>query len=160
MHCECEAGYDLHVGSILLVEADPAICDTWTSALSAAGHAVLAVSAGRDALPMIKDGGIDVVIIDAYDPRGGIVELARTIEAITDAPPLILVSDSPHAPEISARIGAVAFLPAPCDIDDLLATVARVAGNVRPVRMVEDEPTAPLSFSSVLIKDDPLPHGA
>ena len=93
---------------------------------------------------MIKDGGIDVVIVDAYDPRVGIVELARTIEAIPDAPPLILISDSPHAPEISARIGAVAFLPAPCDISDLIAAVGRVVGHLRPVRIVEDEPSAPV----------------
>ena len=143
-HSKCEAGYDLHVGSILLVEADPDLLDTWTAALSAVGHAVYAVSVGRDALPMIKEGGIDAVIVDSYDPRVGIVELARTIEALPDAPPLILISGSPHAPEISARIGAVAFLPAPCDITDLLVVVGRVVGNLRPVRIVEDEPTAPV----------------
>jgi len=151
-----EPGYDLHVGSILLVEADPTICDQWTVALSAVGHAVSAVPVGRDALPLIKDGGIDLVIVDSYDPRAGIAELARSIAAVPDAPPLILVSNSPHAPEISARIGAVAFLPAPCELPDLVAAVARVVGFRSPVRIVEDEPTAPFSLSSVIVRDDLL----
>ncbi|HEY4181979.1 MAG TPA: response regulator [Kofleriaceae bacterium] len=131
------------MGSILLVEADPTICDVWTGALSAMGHAVYAVSTAREALPAVRDGGIDCVVIDSYDPRIGIVELARSIEALPDAPPVILVSGSPHAPEISARIGAVAFVAAPVEPSELANVVARVVGNSRPVLALEDEPTSP-----------------
>ncbi len=131
------------MGSILLVESDPDTCDQWSMALGAAGHAVLAASALREALPLIRDGGIDVVVIDAYDPRSGIVELARGIEALPDAPPIILISGSPEAPEISARIGAATFLAKPCEPDEVVAAVARLLGEIRPVRAFEDEPTGP-----------------
>jgi DNA-binding response OmpR family regulator len=131
------------VGSILLVESDPDTCDEWSTALGAAGHAVLAASALREALPLIRDGGIDVVVIDAYDPRNGIVELARAMEALPDAPPIILLSGSPDAPEISARIGAATFLAKPCESAELVGAVARLLGEIRPVRAFEDEPTGP-----------------
>ena len=131
------------MGSILFVQADPDTHEEWSRAFTAAGHAVVAVAAMRDALPTIRDGGIEVVVIDAYDPRAGILELARSIEALPDAPPLILVSGSPHAPEMSARIGAAAFVPKPCDPSELLAAVDRLLGKLRPTRVIEDDPTAP-----------------
>lgn len=131
------------MGSILLVESDPETCDQWSTALGAAGHAVLAASALREAMPLIREGGIDVVIVDAYDPRAGVVELARSMEALPDSPPLILVSGSPDAPEISARIGAAVFLLKPCEPAELVAAVGRQLGEIRPLRAFEDEPTGP-----------------
>jgi DNA-binding NtrC family response regulator len=94
----------------------------------------------RDVLPMIRNGGIDVVILDAPTPRVGIVELARSIEALPDAPPIVLVSGSPDAPEISARAGAAAFLPKPCEVGEIVAIVTRLVGHIRPVLVVPDDP--------------------
>lgn len=139
------------MGSILLVESDPDTCDRWSTALGAAGHAVVAAFAMREALPVIREGGIDVVIIDAYQVNHGIVELARSIQALPDAPPFILVSSSPDAPELSARIGASTFLAKPCETADLLEAVGGLLGRMRPVRTFEDEPTAPATrFSTEL----------
>lgn len=129
------------MGSILLVESDPETCDEWSTALVAAGHSVIVASAMREALPLIRDGGIDVIVIDTYEPRGGVVDLARSIEALPDAPPVILVSGSPDAPKISAQIGAATFLPKPCEPLELVNAVAQLLGELRPVRMFEDEPT-------------------
>ena len=129
------------MSSILLVESDLVLCEQWATAVSAAGHAVLAAATMREALPLIRDGGIDAIVIDFYDARAGVVELARGIEALPDAPPLILVSGSPDAPELSARIGAAVFLPKPCDPAELVAAVRRLVESLRPVRVVEDEPT-------------------
>ncbi len=131
------------MGSILLVESDPDMSELWSTALDAAGHSVLTASALREALPLIREGGIDVVIIDAYDPRSGIVELARGIDALPDAPPVILISASPDAPEISARIGAATFLTKPCEPAEIVHAVGRLLGEIRPVRAFEDEPTGP-----------------
>ena len=93
----------------------------------------------RDVMPLICKGGIDVIVLDAYTPRTGIVELARAIEQLPDAPPIVLVSGSPDAPEISARIGAAAFLPKPCDTSDLVTAVTRLIGHARPVLVVADD---------------------
>ena len=133
------------MGSILLVESDPETRDRLGSAMREAGHEVLLAITLREAYLRISEGGIDAVVVDSSDPRVGVVDLARSMNALPDAPPLVLVSISPFAPEISARIGATAFLPKPCDPSDLVAIVDRLANDVRPVRNFEDEdPTGPL----------------
>jgi DNA-binding NtrC family response regulator len=133
------------VGSILLVESDAETRDRLGSAMREAGHEVIIAITLREAYLRISEGGIDAVVVDSYDPRAGVVELARSMNALPDAPPVVLVSPSPYAPEISARIGAAAFLPKPCEAAELVALVDRLAGDVRPVRNFEDEdPTGPV----------------
>ena len=129
------------MGSVLLVETDPQTAAGWARDLVAAGHEVLFADTLRDAPPLIREGGIDVVVIDTYDQCVGVIELARTIELLPEPPPIVLVSSSPVAPEVSARIGAAAFLPKPCEPAELAAAVARLLGKLRPVRAFEDEPT-------------------
>jgi DNA-binding response OmpR family regulator len=131
------------VGSILLVEADVSTSDEWAAAIAGAGHAVFTVSSMRDALHVVREGGIDVVVIDVYDPRAGIVELARGMDALPDAPSIILISGSPAAPEISARIGAATFVPKPCEPSEVVTAVTQLTGRLRPVRVIEDEPSGP-----------------
>ena len=123
------------MGSILLVQTDPA--EPLLATIERGGYAVHVVYATSDAMPIAREGGIDLVVIDAYDPRVRIPELAKQIDALPDAPPIVLVSSSPHAPEISARIGATAFFPKPLDEEDLLAAVDRLVTQNRPVRLVE-----------------------
>ena len=127
------------MGSILLVESDEDTRDQLGSALREAGHEVLLAFTVREAFARISEGGIDCVVVDSYDPRGGVVELAKNLDALPDAPPVVLISASPHAPEISARIGAAMFLPKPLEPADLVAAIARLVGEVRPTRpMTED----------------------
>jgi DNA-binding response OmpR family regulator len=135
------------VGSILLVESDPDTRDRLGSAMREAGHEVLVAVTMREAFLRISEGGIDAVVVDSYDPRVGVVELARTMNALPDTPPIVLVSASPHAPEISARVGAAAFLPKPFEPGELIAALARLVGEVRPTRIVSDsdeDPTGPV----------------
>ena len=134
------------MGSILVVHSDPDSSERLSGLLRQAGHEVIIAFAVREAVLRLGEGGIDVVVIDAYDPRVGIPELARHMEMLPDAPPLVLLSGSPHAPEISARIGAAAFIPKPYESGEVVVAIDRVAGSVRPVRVIddEDEPTGPV----------------
>lgn len=109
------------------------------------GHEVLVAVTMREAFLRISEGGIDAIVVDSYDPRVGVVELSKKLDALPDAPPVLLVSSSPHAPEISARIGAAAFVAKPVDLPELIAVITRLVGEVRPVRNFEDEdPTGPV----------------
>ncbi|NVB82066.1 MAG: response regulator [Kofleriaceae bacterium] len=126
------------MGSILLVESDQDTRDQLGSAMREAGHEVLTALNVREAFLRISEGGIDVVVVDAYDPRVGMVELSRSMNTLPDAPPVLLVSASPHAPEISARVGAAAFIPKPCEPSEVVAAVTRIAGDVRPTRVIDD----------------------
>jgi len=133
------------VGSILLVESDPDTRDRLGSAMREAGHEVLIAVSTREAFLRLSEGGIDAVVLDSFDPRVGVTELAKNIDSLPDSPPIVLVSASPHAPEISARIGAAAFVAKPVDIGELNATITRLVGEVRPVRTFDEEdPTGPV----------------
>ena len=136
------------MGTVLVVDTDPDTRGRVESAIANEGNTVLVVSSLGDAFDTVREGGIDVIVIDSYDPRVGVVELARKLEALPDAPPLVLVSRSPHAPEISARVGAAAFVPKPLDVAELVAAIQRLLGEVRPTRVVEtpvdDDPSAPV----------------
>ena len=112
------------VSSILVVQTDPA--EHIGAVIAAAGHDVQIVYSPRDAMPIVDAGGIDLVVIDAFDPRVRIPELAKELDDVPDGPPILLVSASPHAPEISARIGARAFLAKPLEAGDLLAVIDRL----------------------------------
>ena len=124
-----------------------------------AGHEVIVAITAREAFLRVSEGGIDAVVVDSYDPRVGMVELANSFNALPDAPPMVLVSASPFAPEISARIGAAAFLPKPLDPAELVDAISRLVGEVRPVRQIEshmpdfaagdEEPTGPVRISSL-----------
>lgn len=132
------------MGSILLVEPDLATSDAWSAAIAASGHSVLIASGMREAWAVLCDGGIDAVVIDVYDPGSGVVELTLGMNALPDAPPIILVSESPAAPWLSVRIGAATFVPKPCDPDEVVNAVNRLLWRVRPLPiadLVDDEPT-------------------
>ena len=129
------------MGTVLLVETDRETAQRWARDLGAAGHEVLIADTLRAAPPVIREGGIDVVVIECHGQCVGVIELARDIELLPEPPPIVLVSSSPVAPEVSVRIGAAAFLAKPCEPAELLAAVARLLGKLRPVRAFEDEPT-------------------
>ena len=133
------------MGSILLVEADTITSEAWSSAIAASGHSVLTASGMREALMMVRDGGIDAVVVDTYDPHAGLIELAHHMNALPDAPPIILISESPAAPAASVRIGAAAFLPKPCEPDEVVWAIGRLLWRVRPLAIIDDEPLRELA---------------
>jgi DNA-binding NtrC family response regulator len=129
------------MGSILLVEAEPDHQDRLGTAVREAGHEVIGAFTAGDAFSRTSEGGIDVIVVADVAMA---TELARTLQALPDPPPVVLVSSSPSAPEISAHIGAAAFLPQPFEADELMRIIARHV-EPRPVRMfaefADDEPT-------------------
>jgi len=127
----------------LLVQPDLALNERWAEALSRAGHEILSVRAVGDATARAREGGIDVVVLDAIDGDSMAREVVAELERLPDAPPLILVSDSPNAPELSAQVGAAGFLPKPCSSEDLVEVVDRVASASVRLAPFEDETTSP-----------------
>ena len=117
----------------MLVEPDLATSEAWSEVISASGHSVLTASGIREAWTVIRDGGFDVVVVDVYDPGSGVVDLALGMNALPDAPPIILVSESPDAPGISVRIGASTLVPKPCEPCEVVQAVNRLLWRVRPL---------------------------
>jgi len=115
------------VSTVLLVQPDPQLKESWTYTLMVRGYDVLAVSGVIPGVERAREGGIDVVVVDSYDGSGGVADFVAELDRLPDAPPVILVSGSSKGPALSVHIGAAAFLTKPCEPDDLAAAVQRVA---------------------------------
>jgi DNA-binding response OmpR family regulator len=130
------------VSTVLIIQSDPALNDVWALGLEASGHTVLAATATADGINRVREGGIDVIVVDSQGGERDLTQFVAELDRLPDSPPFVLVSDSPGAPEVSARVGAAAFLPKPCDEDELAAVVRRIS-STRVSGYIEDEPTQP-----------------
>jgi DNA-binding NtrC family response regulator len=125
------------------LQSDVELGERWKQGLESSGHQVVAVSETGDGVDQIREGGIDIVIVDSLAWGTALETMVAAMERLPDSPPLVLVSSSPDAPEVSARIGAAAFLPKPCSAEELHEAVHRFAG-IPSSSMVDDEPTRPI----------------
>jgi signal transduction histidine kinase len=116
------------VGTVMIVEDDPAIRDMTTKLLTRAGYDVLAVASGSEAIASADDAGqIDVLVTDVVMPAMSGIELA---ERMMDNYPLIgvvllsgYIAETLHLERATAR-GAT-FLTKPVSSTQLLETVGR-----------------------------------
>jgi DNA-binding NtrC family response regulator len=131
------------VSTILLVQPDLELNEMWAEALARTGHDVLRVQNIDDGVARAREGGIDVVVVDTDGTDDPVRALVGELERLPDAPPMVLVSDSPLAPELSAQVGAAGFLPKPCSSEDLVEIVARVASAAVRHPAFDDETTSP-----------------
>ena len=131
------------MSTILLVQADLVLNETWAEALARTGYDVLRVQTIDDGVARAREGGIDVVVIDTDGSDGPVRALVGELDRLPDAPPLVLVSESPQAPELSAQVGAAGFLPKPCSSEDLVEVVARVASAAIRHPIFDEETTSP-----------------
>jgi DNA-binding response OmpR family regulator len=126
------------VSTVLMIQADAALRQQWTAELESHGLVVLAAWAARDGILRVREGGVDVIVIDT-SPEG-LSEFVAELVKLPDAPPFVMASGSPAAPEISARLGAAAFVPRPCNAADVSAVILQI---VRYAASADDEPTNP-----------------
>lgn len=128
---------------MLLVQAQTRLAQRWCQALNQ-HYDVLVVDGPTRALAAVRDGGFDVVVIDASGDE--VVAFAAALDQLPDAPPLVLISDSPGAPRISTQVGAAAFLLKPCDDQELINAVSKVIDTKVdidvPLSLFDDEPTS------------------
>ena len=106
------------MANLLFVAAASDNATAWRRDWMGVGHDVVTLESIDRAIHHLREGGIDLIILDTHDSLGSMSNLVASMNRLVDAPPLLLISDSPTAPEISARIGAAGFLPKPCDDND------------------------------------------
>ncbi len=115
-------------GTILILRPERTTDDSWTLDLEQLGYTVLSAEEPGQALVHVRTGSVDLVVIDGTaetcDVVAGFVSLLGQEK---HAPPFVLASSCPEAPQDSARLGAAAFLPKPCHAGDVTHVLARVA---------------------------------
>jgi two-component system response regulator FlrC len=115
--------------TILVVEDDQPLQDALVSTLAAAGYKVLAAADGGEALKVLADSAVDLVVSDVQmQPVDG-AELLRRLRQKNAAPPVLLMTAYGTIDQAVAamRDGAVDYLVKPFEAEELERRVARFA---------------------------------
>jgi len=110
---------------ILLAEDEPELREIVAEVLRAEGCDVTAVSGTQDALSELRRGGYSAIVCDLMMPGGGGREVLAASRALSDPPPLVIITGRAEAgvtDELLAS-GAVACLHKPFGLPELVATV-------------------------------------
>jgi DNA-binding NtrC family response regulator len=114
----------------LVVEDDETIREALLVTLEAEGFVAEGVGSLRDARAALARGTMSVVVLDLMLPDGRADELLAELAETRDAPPTVLVSASPDAPEIARRFG-IACMAKPFDLDHLLECLDKAVAQGR-----------------------------
>jgi signal transduction histidine kinase/CheY-like chemotaxis protein len=115
--------------TILLVDDDDGVRDTYAEALRFGGHDVVSCASAFDALARCKDGRIDLVITDLSMTEMSGLDLASEVKEYDASLPVILFSgwDLEQGEANDEATGIDYTLVKPCRIEDLLDAVQRLA---------------------------------
>jgi DNA-binding response OmpR family regulator len=113
---------------ILLADDDPELRAVLTVALTEAGYSVETAADGQQALAMVDASPPDLLITDVVMPGlSGWIVFTRLRKRVPPLP-IIVISGARSGvpPEETTYPGQAVFLPKPCDLPHLLATVRRL----------------------------------
>ncbi len=114
---------------ILVVDDDPAIRDSLSKELRAAGYTIVTAADGREGLASFQTRAPDVVLTDLAMPRSDGFELISAIRATSRVPLIVLSVRGADADKIRALdLGADDFVTKPFSVPELLA---RIRAQVR-----------------------------
>ncbi|HEX5353543.1 MAG TPA: response regulator [Rhodanobacteraceae bacterium] len=120
------------MAKILAVDDSVSMRNMVSFTLRGAGHDVHEAADGQAALNAAKAGRFDLVLADVNMPVMDGITLTRELRALpafAGVPILILTTESDTSKKLEGKAaGATGWLVKPFDPEQLLATVARVAG--------------------------------
>lgn len=120
---------------ILVVEDEPAVAMVLFDLLHDEGYAVAHAADGATGLRMVGDRPAELILLDLTLPRMTGEEFVRRLRALggeAAAVPIVLVTGAHGGVDAAGRLGAVAALRKPFNLDELLATVRAALDGVAP----------------------------
>jgi CheY-like chemotaxis protein len=114
--------------TVLVVEDDFDLCDALVPILEYDGHRVVSAANGREALDRLHEmAPPSLILLDLMMPvmDGEQFRAEQLRDPALASIPVVVLSAHAHAEERAARIGAVACLRKPFDVDVLLEQVRR-----------------------------------
>lgn len=119
---------------ILIVEDEPAIADTLLYALEVDGFDVCWRSRGADALVELRQGGIDLVILDVGLPDVSGFEVCRQLRKFSELPVMFLTARGDEVDRVvGLEIGADDYVVKPFSPREVVARVRTILKRARPV---------------------------
>jgi two-component system response regulator RegX3 len=122
---------------MLVVEDDEAIAEVLAYRLRRDGHTVAIASDGVQALESLKNGPVDLMILDLMLPRLSGIEVLRVLRRTSDTPVIILSAREGDADQVAAlELGADDYVTKPFSMRQLLARVGAVLRRAAPLAPV------------------------
>ena len=111
-----------HPTSILVVDDHTAMRSTLRDILQDEGYEVQSASSGEEAVDVFEGGNFDAVLMDVRMQGINGVEAFRRMKSLSNSVKVILMSafSVDEIKEESLEEGAVAFLPKPLDMENLI----------------------------------------
>jgi CheY-like chemotaxis protein len=115
---------------ILVVDDEPAIRDLLVAVLEDEGYRTVAASSAPRALELLSAEQPNLVLMDIMMPEMDGREAFRRMEEQPELAriPVVMMSAAYAADRVPGRVAA--FLPKPFDLEQLLATIARVLRGI------------------------------
>jgi len=123
------------MAKILIAEDEQEIIQFCSMVLEKAGHKIIAVNDGLEALEKLGSEKPDLIILDIMLPGldGYSLELQISQDRLLSGVPVIIISALRPAKELFGKFAqVVAFLPKPFIANDLLKAVTSGLETVRP----------------------------
>lgn len=114
---------------VLVAEDDAGLRQTIEWTLQDEGILVETAPDGEEAIDRLRQFRPALLLLDMGLPRvdgDGVAAGLRSIHG--DTVPIVVLTADGHVQEKARRVGAVAYLKKPFDIDDLIETVRRIVG--------------------------------
>jgi two-component system KDP operon response regulator KdpE len=109
---------------ILVVDDDPAIRDSLSKELRAAGYPTIIAAEGSEGVALFHSHGPDLVLADLAMPRSDGFELIAAIRAVSLVPIIVLSVRGADADKVRALdLGADDFVTKPFSLTELLARI-------------------------------------
>lgn len=113
---------------LLVVEDDDRIADFLTRALDAEGHLCTRITSGEEAVPIVKNGDFDLVLLDLMLPGISGIDVCRELRFRDIKIPIIMLTAMDSVEDVihGLKAGADDYVSKPFDIDELLARIDTV----------------------------------
>jgi len=137
---------------VLLVEDDHAVRTAMTGALREAGHVVQPVGTALDALRIVTDDHVDLVVLDLGLPDLDGFEALRLLRGVSDVPVIIATArtDEPTIVRL-LNAGADDYVTKPFSSEHL---TARVGAVLRRARSAEPETDQPIRVGNLVVDEE------
>lgn len=126
---------------VLLVEDDHTVRTAVAAALRTAGHVVQPVGNALDALRVVTDQHVDLVVLDLGLPDLDGFEALRLLRGVSDVPVIVATARGDEASIVRLlNVGADDYLVKPFSSDHLTARVGAILRRTRPAASVDAGP--------------------
>jgi two-component system response regulator AtoC len=107
--------------TVLVVDDDHALCDLMALAVQLGGRAPLKAGSAAEALALLDERDVALVLTDIHMPRASGLELLAALSATTHPPPVLVVTGETDASTARAArlLGARKVITKPFGLDEL-----------------------------------------